>query len=158
MDRGLLPRPGRRSIWGSGSPSPVGLGGSGWWMCVSPLEFQRLQQDRQLLPEQRVLFPGSQGAPVPVGVACPLFAGNGLVKHVVAQLYTRLPVALGLLLAGKPAPSTSSCSWLSVNGSGVRGSGVSPLSLGPPDLQDLARKEGASRFQTLTRSPQRVTP
>lgn len=112
---GAVPRPGRRrSIWGSGSPSPSGVvRGSGWWMCVSPFGSEAAARTGSCLHRQSVSYSLDQGAPVPVGVACPLFAGNGLVGCIlVAQLYTRLPVAtLGPhCWPGKPAPSTSSCS------------------------------------------------
>ena len=131
---GAVPGPGRRSIWGSGSPSPVGLGVVGGGRGCS--------RTGSCLHRQSVSYSLDQGAPVPVGLACPLFAGNGLVKHVVAQLYARLPVAalgphcwlVNQLQAQAAVPGSRSMG---------QGSGVSPaFSLGPPDLQDLGRKGG----------------
>lgn len=139
---GAVPRPGRRSIWGSGSPSPVGLGVVGCGCVCLPLNSRGCSRTGSCLHRQSVSYSLDQGAPVPVGVACPLFAGNGLVKHVVAQLYTRLPVAalgphcwlVNQLQAQAAVPGSRSMG---------QGSGVSPaFSLGPPDLQGLGRKGG----------------
>lgn len=100
--------------------------------------------------DERVLFPGS-GHPSTCGRGLPS-AGNGLVKHAVAQLHTRLPVAapgphcwlVNQLQAQAAVPSSPSTG---------QGSGVSPtFSLGPPDPQDLGRK-GGHPDSRLTCSP-----
>lgn len=114
--------------------------GSRWWTCASPLESRGCSRTGSCLHGQNVSYSPDQGAPVPAGMACPLSGENGLMKHVVGQLHTRLPVAAPgphcWLVSQLQAQAAVPGSW-----SMGQGSGVSPaFSLGLPDLQDLGRK------------------